>query len=135
MKNIKVVTINAIVASLLIGALSGCSTDAEVASNNLSMAADNFQIERRIVFINTWTDTYLLSITGLCSIKNGQNNTGVPSAAVTCKTSDTEYKKHYLALTGNVSYFSEQMGPAHVGVYRYKVVFKPSVIIPDIDLR
>ena len=128
---------------LLIGAsmltavlsISGCSTDADVASRNLSVAADNFQIERRIIFINTWTDTYLLSVTGLCSIKSAQENTGTAGVAVTCKVGDDQFKKHYLGLSGNVTYFSEQLGPAQVGVYRYKVVFKPSVILPDIDLR
>lgn len=125
--------ITLLAASLFV--VSGCSTDADVASHNLSLAADNFQIERRIVFINTWTDTYLLSITGLCSIKNGEGNTGNPSVAVTCKTGENEFKKHYLGLNGNVSYFSEQLEPAQVGVYHYKVVFKPSVILPDIDVR
>ena len=124
-------------ASLLTAvlAMTGCSTDADVASQNLSIAADNFQIERRIVFINTWTDTYLLSITGLCSIKNGEANTGNPSVAVTCKIGENEFKKHYLGLNGSVSYFSEQLAPAQVGVYHYKVVFKPSAILPDIDVR
>ncbi len=116
-------------------ALQGCSTDADVASENLSIAADNFQIERRIVFIDTWTDTYLLSITGACSIKNGTGSTGGDSVAVTCKVGANEYKKHYLGLSGNVTYFSEQLGAAQVGIYRYKVVFKPTTIIPDIDVR
>jgi hypothetical protein len=120
---------------VLIVALAGCSTDADVASQNLSMAADSFQIERRIVFIDTWTDTYLLSITGLCSIKNGAGNTGGDSVAVTCKTGANEYKKHYLGLSGNVTYFSEQLGAAQVGVYRYKVIFKPIAIIPDVEMR
>lgn len=119
-------------ATLLV---AGCSTDADVASHNLSLAADNFEIERRIVFVNTWTDTYMLSITGLCSIKNGSDSTGNPSVAVTCKTAANEFKKHYLGLNGNVSYFSEQLAPAQVGVYHYKVVFKPSVIVPDVDAK
>jgi len=115
--------------------LSGCSSDAEVASANLSLAADNFQIERRIIFVDTWTDTYLFSITGLCSIKSAEGTTGTAGVAVTCKVGANEYKKHYLGLSGNVTYFSEQLGPAQVGVYRYKVVFKPTTIVPDIDLR
>jgi len=122
-----------VLASML--ALQSCSTDAEVASQNLSFAADNFQIERRIVFMDTWTDTYMLSITGLCSIKDGAVNTGGPSVAVTCKVGANEYKKHYLGLSGNVTYFSEQLGAAQVGVYQYKVMFKPKSIIPDIDVR
>lgn len=126
-----------IVLSLLTAvlALGGCSTDADVASHNLSIAADNFEIERRIIFIDTWTDTYLLSVTGLCSIKSADGTTGTPGVAVTCKTGANEFKKHYLGLSGNVTYFSEQIGLAQVGVYRYKVVFKPTAILPDVDLR
>ena len=116
-------------------AIQGCSTDAEVASQNISLAADSFQIERRIVFIDTWTDTYLLSITGLCSVKNGRENTGGDSVAVTCKVGANEYKKHYLGLSGNVTYFSEQLGAAQVGVYRYKVIFKPTAIVPEIEAK
>lgn len=63
-------------------ALTGCSTDADVASRNLSKAADMFQIDRRIIFYNTWKGEYLLSIEGRCSIEsNGAR------VAVTCKTS------------------------------------------------
>jgi len=115
-------------------AIGNCQ-EADVASRNLSVAADNFQIERRIIFIDTWTDSYLLSITGLCSIKSASGTTGTAGVAVTCKTGETEYKKHYLGLSGNVTYFSEQLQPAQVGVYRYKVVFRPSVIIPDIEIK
>ena len=33
-------------------AMVGCSRDAQVASKNLSYAADNFELDRRIVFYN-----------------------------------------------------------------------------------
>lgn len=107
----------------------GCATDADVASANLSVKAEQFEIERRIVFFNGITDTYLMTIQGRCSIE--------PSAKVlrvTCKTGAGEYKKHYLGLSDNVSYFVEQMRDVDVSVYRYKVIFKPSTIIPDIDV-
>jgi len=110
-------------------AVSGCSTDADVASRNLSKAADMFQIERRIVFYDAIQGTYLLSIEGRCSITPTQTK-----ITVTCKASETEYKKHYLGLSDNVTYFAEQLAPAQVNVYRYKVIFKPESIIPDVDL-
>lgn len=114
--------------------LTACS-DADIASHNLSTAADNFEIERRIVFMDTWTDTYLLSITGLCSIKNGSDTTGTNSVAVTCKTGPNEYKKHYLGLNGNVAYFSEQVEAVKTDPYQYRVAFKPAAIVPDIEVR
>lgn len=111
-------------------ALSGCS-QADTASRNISRAADQFEIERRIVFFNGITDTYLLSIEGLCSITADNTDSQLE---VTCKTGPVEYRKHYLGLSDNVSYFSEQIEDANVDPYHYKVIFRPSTIIPDIDL-
>lgn len=111
-------------------ALAGCSNDAQVASYNLSQAADNFRINRRIVFYNGINGDYMLTIEGLCS---QQHDTG--KLTVTCKTGPDAYKKHFLGLSDNVTYFSEQMEEAKVGVYFYRVTFKPSTIIPSIELR
>ena len=110
---------------------SGCS-DADVASNNLSKAADQFQIARRIVFYNGITDSYMLTIEGLCSLGN---NDGPDELTVTCKCSNNTYKKHFLGLSDNVTYFVEQLNDEPVSAYRYKVIFKPLSIIPDIDLK
>lgn len=115
-------------ASLLL--ITACDTDADVASKNLSKAADQFELGRRVVFFNGITDEYLLTIEGLCSIEADMED---DQLEVTCKTGTDEYKKHFLGLSDNVSYFVEQLESADVSVDRYRVVFKPSVIIPDIE--
>lgn len=107
----------------------GCS-DARVASTNLSKASDMFEVDRRIVFYNGITSDYILTIEGKCSIEANQ-----AKLAVTCKTGYGQYKKHYLGLSDNVTYFAEQLASVGVDVYRYRVIFKPEVIIPDIDLE
>ena len=112
--------------------VSGCTTDADVASYNLSKAADQFEINRRVVFYNGITGDYILSIEGLCSLGN---NDADGELTVTCKTGPNEFKKHFLGLSDNVTYFAEQIEPSSVSVYRYKVIFKPTTIIPDIDLK
>ena len=56
--------------------LAGCSSDADVASRNLSKAADNFDVNRRVVFYNGITDAYILKIEGLCSKGNGETSRG-----------------------------------------------------------
>jgi hypothetical protein len=111
---------------------AGCASDADVASQNVSKAADQFEIVRRIVFYNGVTGDYILVIEGLCSLGNYDP---AGSLSVICKTSATEFKKHFLGLSDNVTYFAEQLEPATVGVYHYRVIFKPSVIVPDIDLQ
>ena len=107
--------------------LVGCS-DARIASDNLSKAADMFELDRRIVFYNGITDAYILTVEGRCSVKD----TG-RKLAVTCKTIHG-YKKHYLGLSDNVTYFSEQLEATTVGVDRYRVLFKPSAIVPNVDI-
>ena len=62
--------------------LAGCTHEADVASENLSVAADQFQIQRRIVFYNTMSDTYLMSLEGLCSLGNSDHS---GELSVTCK--------------------------------------------------
>lgn len=115
---------------LALTGLTACEDDAVIASENLSKAADNFEIERRIVFFNGITDTYLLSIEGRCAIEDEGHQ-----LEVTCKVGENAFKKHFLGLSDNVSYFVEQTESADVSVYHYRVTFKPQSIVPDIDFR
>lgn len=112
-------------------ALAGC-TDAQVASENLSKAADQFEIDRRVIFYNGITDTYMFTIEGRCSI---QVEAVESQLEVTCKVGNNAYKKHFLGLSDNVTYFVEQLETADVSVFHYRVIFKPEVIVPDIDLE
>jgi len=115
----------------LTGSLTGCQDDADVASYNISKAADNFEINRRIVFYNGITDKYILSVEGLCSIEpDGKDN----QLEVTCKT-DKGHVKHFLGLSDNVTYFAEQLEDVDVSVNHYRVTFKPQTIVPDFDAR
>jgi hypothetical protein len=117
--------------TMLLGlGLAACENDARVVSQNLSTAADNFEIQRRIVFYNGITNEYILTIQGLCS-----QNHEPGKFTVTCKVGPRDYKKHFLGLSNNVTYFSEQIDAAGVSPYFYKVTFKPSVIIPDIQVK
>lgn len=111
--------------------LAGC-TDADIASQNLSKAADNFEVTRRVVFYNGITGDYILTIEGLCSLGNYDTS---GELTVTCKTGPKAYKKHFLGLSDNVTFFAEQLEAANVSAYHYRVVFKPQTIIPDIDFR
>lgn len=125
----KLITAVAIVG---IAAGLGACTDADIASQNISKAADYFEINRRIVFYNGITDSYMLTIEGRCSInKDSQDN----QLEVTCKTAADKYKKHFLGISDNVTYFVEQLDFADVSTYHYRVVFKPAAIIPDLEVR
>ncbi len=112
--------------------LTGCWSDADTVSRNISEDADYFRIPRRIVFYNGITDKYILAIEGFCSIfKDNQDQ----QLEVTCKTGNKEYKKHYLGVSDNVTYFAEQIEGANVSPNYHKVIFKPQEIIPDIEIK
>jgi hypothetical protein len=118
--------------TILLATLAGCSSDADIASHNMSKAADNFEVTRRVVFYNGITGDYMLTVEGLCSLGNRDK---ARELTITCKTGPALFKKHFLGLSDNVTYFVEQLEPSGASVYRYKVVFKPSAIIPDIQLK
>jgi len=123
----------AAVLSLSLGALliAGCS-DATIASLNLEKSAEQFELQRRIVFFNGITDTYLLTMEGKCSIEVQRSQRQLE---VTCKVGEGAFKQHHLGLSDNVSYFSEQVEAGAVSAYHYRVIFKPQTIVPDIDFK
>lgn len=122
----------AITAAVTLGiGATACSSDADVASKNVSKAADNFEVNRRIVVINGITDKYLMVIEGACSI-----NTDDPQKLVAiCKTGPGAYKKFFAGLSDNVTYTVEQGQSIKASAYHYRVIFKPETILPDVDFR
>ena len=125
--------INKIIALIISSVLiNGCSSDADLAADSISKSADNFEINRKIIFYNGITGEYILSIEGLCALGNFDKD---KQLSVTCKTSATTYKKHFLGLSDNVTYFAEQIDPTSANIYQYKVIFKPTVILPDLIIK
>lgn len=125
----KLLIVTTIAASAF--ALTACN-DADIASANISRAADNFEVMRRVVFTNGITDEYMLEVIGLCSL---QQHTSPARIQVTCKIGEDEYIRHQMGLSDNVTYFAEQLDSIDVSVNHYRVTFRPQVLLPDIDLR
>lgn len=121
-----------VAGAAILGGLTACTSDADVVSDNLSKAADQFEVQRRVVFYNGITGEYILEVQGLCSI--GNNDSG-GKLSITCKTGPEQYKKHYLGLSDNVTFFAEQLEAEGASAYHYRVIFKPQAILPDIDFR
>jgi hypothetical protein len=108
-----------------------CS-DADVASRNISLKSYYFEIYRHIVFYNNITKEYMLEIYGFCSLGNDRTDKEI---SITCKTGPGQYKKHFFRLSDNVTYFAEQLENADVKTAQYKVIFKPSAIVPDVGIK
>lgn len=118
----------AVAAAVLAGGLTACTSKADTASRNLSTAADNFEIQRQIVFYNGITGDYIAEFEGRCSLGNYDSN---GQLSVTCKVGPDAYEKHFLGLSDNVTYFAIQSTPAKVNVYRTRIIWRPSTIVPD----
>ncbi len=119
---------------LTVPMLTSCGrlfSDASVARSNLETAEQNFEVYRRVVFYNGITGEYILQIEGkLAIIVDGDGD-----LVVTVKTADGKYMKHYLGLSDNVTYFSEALAGNDVSTQGYRVIFKPSVILPTIEVK
>lgn len=114
-----------------IASLSGCQPDARVATQNIMKEGDSFKVLRRVVFYNGVTGEYILTIKGFCSMDVNDSKTAFN---VICKTDDG-YKRHTMVLSDNTTAFVEQLESSNVSSQRYEVIFKPSVIVPDIRLQ
>lgn len=121
-----------IAAALAVGALAlaGCTSNASKANENLSIAADNFEVQRHIVGVNGITDKYAFEVVGRCSI-NDQGH----QLEVTCKHGDNEYRKHMIGLSDNTFYVAEQLEVVDVSVYHTRVIIKPETLLPEFELQ
>jgi hypothetical protein len=112
--------------------MTGCSptqTNAKTASDNLSVAADNFEVQRKIVGINTRTDKYLFYVEGRCSIERQGD------LVVTCKHGESDFRKHYIGQATDVAWVATQEAPVKVSEYHTRIILKPEGIIPNIELQ
>lgn len=116
----------------LVLALASCNQESDTASFNVSQAAHNFEVLRRCIFFNGITGEYMLTIEGLLSVTESSTQDRLE---VIVKTGPRTYKKHYLGLSDNVSYFVEQLEPIEADPFHYRVFFRPTTIVPDIELQ
>jgi hypothetical protein len=118
-------------SALAVDRANSLTSDAAVARRNLETAEQNFQVFRRVVFYNGITGDYILVIEGMVAVTIDADG----DLVATVKTNKGTYLKHYLGLSDNVTYFSEALDGVDVSARQYKVIFKPSVILPTIEIR
>lgn len=111
--------------------LSGCDSAATTANDNLSKAADNFEVPRRIVGINGITDKVLFTVEGFCSITPADKKLDV-----LCKTDiNGTVERTSLGLSDNVTWVSTQLAGVKVSFIQPRVIFAPGNVVPNVDLR
>jgi hypothetical protein len=110
--------------------MTGCASDAQRASDNLSTEADQFRIQRLVTFYNGITGEIMLTIQGFCSLEDEGHQ-----LEVTCKVAEDAYTKDFLGLSDNVTYFSSQLETADVSVYHRKFIIKPENLLPEFTIE
>jgi hypothetical protein len=111
---------------LYVGAVfTGCNSQADIVSNNISQEADNFNVIRRLVVINARTDKPLIEIVGAFSFTLETNR-----IIVVVETGPNQYKKHSVGINEWTLWDIEDLSGANVSKYHYEVNFLPEMIIP-----
>jgi hypothetical protein len=113
----------------VVGLTAGCESQADQANRNLSKAAENFEVPRRITAINGITDKVLFTVEGFCSYE-----TDGGTLQVICKQPDNTVTRTTLGLSDNVTFVSAQLMGVKVGLFRSRIIFRPETIIPNFDL-
>ena len=129
MNNVKGV-LGIVIGGVACLALAACTSAADQANENLSKAAENFEVPRRIVGINGITDKVLFSVEGFCSIENDGRKLDV-----ICKVDKAgSIERTTLGLSDNVTYVSTQLNGVKVDMFRPRIIFRPETIIPNFEL-
>lgn len=119
-----------VVAGLVCLGVAGCTDAATTANDNLSKAADNFEVPRRIVGINGITDKVLFTVEGFCSITPTDKKLDV-----ICKTdANGTVERTTLGLSDNVTYVVTQLNGVKVNLFKPRIIFRPETIVPNFEL-
>ena len=122
-----------ILAICMIGAivlgLSGCETEAQRVSYNLSQEADNFNVVRELTVIDCITGDTLFQMSGKMSITADAADNQLE---IIVENDNGSYVKHFVGLSNNVTYVVEDLslGENEVSKYKYALNFNPKMWIP-----
>ena len=122
-----------VTAALAMTSLVGCTSDADNASRNLSIAAEAFEISRTIIAVNGITGDTIFLAEGRCSLESAESFLA-GAVEITCKQGPDEYRKHFLILGDQDSVAITQEKPIDVSEYHTRIVLKPQNVIPEFDI-
>lgn len=120
------------VGGLLIGGLAACTSDADNASRNISTAAEQFEVNRRITVTTGFANEVALQVEGRCSMESA-NSFLEGALEVTCKIGPNEYVKHFVVQGDNDIVTVQQLDTIDVSVYHHRVLIKPENLLPEFD--
>lgn len=107
--------------------MTGCESEADRVSYNLSQEADNFNVARQLTVINCINGDTIFQMTGKLSITADRADNQLE---VIVEDVDGSYKKHFVGLSDNVTYLVEDLGSNDVNKYKYTLNYNPKMWIP-----
>ena len=110
-----------ITAVLIILMLTGCEKSDRV-NFNIRREANNFNVYRRVVAINTRLNETLFAVEGYISINVDSDG----DLNVTIQTGEEDFKLFYAHLGNDVTYTVIQTEPVDVTPYAYNISFFPA---------
>lgn len=116
-----------ILSASIVLSFSGCGTEAQRVSYNLSQEADNFNNARQLTVINCLQGDILFQMTGKMSITA---DTADNQLEVIVEMEDGTYRKHFVGLSDNVTYVVEDITGKDVSKYKYTLNFNPEMWWP-----
>ena len=112
---------------VLVLGFTGCDTEANRVSYNISQEADNFNQVRQITVINCLKGDVLFQMTGKMSIKADMADNQLEMIV---EDEYGKYKKHFIGLSDNVTYVVENITSDDVSQYHYTLNFNPEMWLP-----
>jgi hypothetical protein len=106
---------------------TGCESEADRVSYNLSQQADNFNVVRQITVINCLEGDVLFQMSGKMSITADMADNQLE---IIVEDEYGTYKKHFIGLSDNVTYVVEDMDINNVSKYKYTLNYNPKMWIP-----
>lgn len=133
MKTITKIAAGIIAAGMLTIGLVGCESDADKTSRNISTAAEQFEVQRKIIAVNGITGATILYAEGRCSLETADSFLE-GAVEMTCKIASDRYVKHYIVLGDQDSIAITQEEPIDVSEYHTRVILKPQNLVPEFDI-
>lgn len=116
--------------------LTGCASDADRSSENMSVKAEAFEVQREIIGTNTRSGEFLFHYVGRCSLESGNGESSLPGyLEIMCKHGEGDYRKHFERESTDIHISSSQLEPIDVSEYHTSIKVKPQNLIPSIELE
>lgn len=119
-----------VIVAAAVLAFAGCTSDADTVNENLNKDAEQFNVQRTIVFYNGITESYIAVVEGRCSIERTAD-----MMQALCKVGPNEFTRDEVGRADNVTYFALQTKPTSTNPYHKKIVLKPGNALPDFDVE